>query len=277
MSESRRCGICRETFEAETMNAALQRVRDHRKVAHPGEKAPRGRPPAEPKPATSSPAPDALTLPGLDHEIPPVDPNPELVAPEEPPRRGWRDRLWTGRTNRAETAPVKVDKPRKVRGRRVPTAKAIETIYGGLGFLAYRTGLDRPVGRCLQFQAPAAGEVLEELTRDTFVDVPLQWVASRLDAAEKASALLGLPLLVFLYERASDELRAGVLDPMLRQAIETQLVAMVPVVKKTRKREQEMRDAIAELGLVGDDPVGDVLRMIFTTEEPLPAEAAPTP
>ena len=279
---------CGRVVEAETQGLALSALLQHQRDEH-GAKL--GRPTDAARDAKASraengsapPAPEQLGLEGLPPERPPADPNPELLeelAPV-PAKRSFRERLWGAKrdtpadTNGAASKPAKI---KRVRGKRISTAKTISAMYGGAGFLMVRTGVDEPVGRCLQFQAPAAGEILEDLTKDTFVDVPLQWVAERFDVAEKAGALLGLPLLVFLYERASAELRT-MLDPMMREALESQIIAMVPVVKKQRKREAEMRAAMEELGLpAGADPITDLLTMMFTPSAPTPeapADAAP--
>ena len=224
------------------------------------------------KPPTSEPAgvTDTATAPAGElvdtGERAPLDPGAD--------RPTWRDRLWRAKKERDNDPTPAPRRERRPKVKRVSTAKTITMMYSGAGFMLARSGADVPVGRVLQFQAPAAGEILEELTRDTFLDRPLQFVASRAETAEKAGALLGLPLLVFMYERASDDL-ATVIEPMLREAVRQQFVNMVPVVKKAREDERKWREAVSELGLEGADPIGDLLGAIF--ERPGPDTGAEAP
>lgn len=129
----------------------------------------------------------------------------------------------------------------------------------------------------MQLQVTVAGPILEDATRDTFVDQLLQPIAGRLDKLEAVWALFAVPVLVGVIERGGPE-AAVALEPMLRAALRTQLAAMVPVLRKRRAEEEKWKDVVAELvaegqAVEGLDPVDAVLAVIFAP----PAEPAPEP
>jgi hypothetical protein len=77
----------------------------------------------------------------------------------------------------------------------VPTEKLIQR---GWEFAArVLQPVNLPVARCLDWQAPTAGALLEEAVRDTVVDRLLQPVARIEDKLEIAGALIGPPVLIF--------------------------------------------------------------------------------
>lgn len=202
-------------------------------------------------------------LPGFAHtETAPAPSKPSL-----------RDRLRSRKAAPGAPAPTRERKPQRPARRRVSTAKVLGEGWGAIGFGLARFGVDEPVGRVMQFQGPAAGEVLEGLTKGTPFDRPAQYVAQRAEEVGAAKNLFELPLLVFMYQRATPDL-AQMLAPMLRAAIQRNFVAMVPVVRKQREEEARWREAVAELGLEGDDPVGDMLAAIFGGDIEDPASAS---
>lgn len=198
---------------------------------------------------------------------------PDVGSREVAPRVAkptWRERVWAPKKDKP-AKPQRERKPKVVR-KRVSTAKVLSDAWGGIGFGLIQLGVDPPVGRAMTFQGPAAGEVLEGLTKGTPLDRPLQYVAGRAEEAKAAKELFELPLLIFMYERANDDLRSF-LEPMLYRTVRRNFVAMVPIVRKMREEETAWRDAVAELGLTGDDPVRDMLAEIFQpvlAEEPAP-------
>lgn len=207
-----------------------------------------------------------------------VEPTPVVV------KRSWRDRLWAGRGIR--DVPRETSRERRPKVRRTPAVDILSGGWGLIGTGLIRTGLDVPVGQCLQYQAPIAGDVLDRVLAGTAVDrAVLQPIARHREEAEVLSALAGLPVLIFMYERANDELRA-VLEPFLAEAIRAHLTAMVPVIRKKQARDRELAKVVDELRADGqlpdgvasvDDAVNAVFASIFATREETtaPAPAAP--
>lgn len=92
-------------------------------------------------------------------------------------------------------APKRPGRKRKPGGPRVSTEKLIQRVWEtGSRIL---TPVNLPVARCLDWQAPTAGALLEEAVRDTVADRVLQPIARIEDKLETAGALIGPPLLIF--------------------------------------------------------------------------------
>jgi hypothetical protein len=108
-----------------------------------------------------------------------------------------------------------------------------------------------PLGRCLQWQAPVAGEMLDEAVAGTFIDkMALQKIVRGRGRFDTLASVLGPPAIVFAIER--NPAQAEVLLPMLAASIRSSLPHMVPAIKKARAKEEKMAQAAAEL--FADDP-----------------------
>jgi hypothetical protein len=186
-----------------------------------------------------------------------------------PSRRSWRD--WVGLKPRSNASSGSIER-RPQRFKRESTAELLTAIWGGVGFVFIRTGAEPAVGRCLQMQAPVAGGVLEDITKGTLVDRPLQWVARNTDNAEATAALFALPALVYLYPRVPDEARPMV-EMLMQEATLAHLKAMVPMLKKKRARERELAKVLEDLKAEGaidpdtenaSDAVDAILNAVFS-------------
>lgn len=272
-----RCKLCQLDDET-TATPAL--VLKHYRDVHPGERSPRRRkksagpsgasavaPSASGPVAAPSPAgPDQLELDVETDEIMP-DVGGE-IEPSPPAKPSWRERMWGGLHR--PSSPKSGERIPKYR--RESTAVLLTGVWSGLGAAFVKTGLDAPVGRCLQFQAPLAGEVIESITKDTILDRALQPIARNMDQAEVAGALFALPALIFLYSRVPAEARP-MLESLMEDACRAQIAGMVPVIKKKRARDAELARVVADLVAEGmlpetvasaDDAVAAVLMTMFT-------------
>lgn len=180
-------------------------------------------------------------------------------------RRTLRDRIWGDRGTEPREAGILSTKERApVRGHRSSTADVWELGWKFLGGRLERSNLDVVVGRCMVYQSPVAGEVLEGLTKGTFIDRLVQPLARRKDELETAAALFMLPMLLAMLERSPQ--MAPVLLPMISDAIEVHLFAMVPIVKKERARKTKRAEALRELypdAAEGVDPIMLILSEMF--------------
>lgn len=120
-------------------------------------------------------------------------PGPGPAREETPPRKvrpaasRLRTRLWGGSGGARPRRPKLRD--------RVSTEKLVQR---GWEFASrVLTPVNLPVARCLDWQAPTAGALLEEAVRDTVVDRFLQPFAKAEDKLEIAGALVGPPVLIF--------------------------------------------------------------------------------
>lgn len=110
---------------------------------------------------------------------------------------------------------------------RVPVDGLIERTWEMLARMAMP--VSPPVARCMAFQAPVAGLVLEDAVRGTFIDRGLQPVARAEDRAEKVVALIGPPMIVGALQAAQglpdDQrmMREAILLPMLRETLAMQV------------------------------------------------------
>lgn len=183
-----------------------------------------------------------------------------------------------GDVQEKETAPLFEEKTPTVPPKdRKPLAKLFALAWGGIGQILERTQIDYPVGRVMQFQAPIAGEKFEELVMHTWLDALLQPLAQTADRAEGFGVVIGLPVLMALWER--NPAASPVFESLMAEAVEASLYEMVPIMKeKNRKKRAAARvlSDLDELGIPkGVDPVQFVLQQltappvdVTATEEP---------
>lgn len=163
---------------------------------------------------------------------------------------------------------------------RESAANLITLAWGGAGALLAQTGIDVPVGRTLQFQAPMAGNKIDSLLAGTFIDHWLQPIIKQTDKVEGVGSLVMMPVLVGLFERSSPEVGA-LIEPILREVISQNLVQMAPVIRKRKTQERaaakamkEVIDAFGDEIPKGADPIQMILQSIFA---PPPGYTPPPP
>ena len=214
-------------------------------------------------------------------------PGPAQGSSEEPAPRGIR-KIFSKRAKPppAPSQQKTKERPPKVSraaGRRVSGAETLSDMWGGIGSLAIRTGQHAPLGRVMQFQAPVAGEMLDEAAKGSFIDkTVIQPVVKTRGRFDLLGAVFGPPLIVLAIER--DPSKAEMLIPVLKSSIRSSLPLMVPAIKKVREREAKAAEAARDLFPdlpEGVDPVDSIIQEIFadwipTPREPEPAEE-PTP
>lgn len=164
------------------------------------------------------------------------------------------------------TAPTREKAP-KVAGRRSSTSGTIEDIWAGVGGVAQRAGYV-PLGRYMAWQAPAAGELLDQALAGTAVDrkflQPAVKARGRLDIV---GAIMGPPAIIVAIQR--NPARAELLIPALRSAIRGSLPTLLPAMKKAQAREEKVNQAIRDYlpdGMEipdGVDPVDIVIGQLF--------------
>jgi hypothetical protein len=117
------------------------------------------------------------------------------------------------------------------------------------------------------WQAPAAGEMLDDALAGTFVDrrllQPAVKTRGRLDVV---AAIVGPPAIIFAIEQ--NPARAAQLIPILKSTIRSSLPSLLPAMKKAQAREEKMNKAVSEM--FGDDfppgvdPVDMVIEQMFS-------------
>lgn len=164
-------------------------------------------------------------------------------------------------------------RPKLRNAKRATTAPIGTMLWGGLGAALERSGADVPVGRTLQFQSDAAGDILDKLIANTWADRVLQPFAEKTEELEALSALFALPVLVAIVERS--EASAVALEPLLKEAVRQNIVSMAPVVQRKEKDAKKLAETAAKLGVpAGEDPVLTILNAIFAppTMPPAPVD-----
>jgi hypothetical protein len=275
-----KCSECGHEVEAETFGIAMTELRAHRRDEHPGVKSSHKSSVNE-RNARAGARRERLgeaEASGIGDPAPPMPERPPQDGGETtetaPARPKLRDRFWGRKSQGHDSQPQ--SRERAPRARRADTSDLLGMLWAGAGWLLVRSEADIPVGRCLIFQQQVAGDILQNVTRNTFIDKALQPLAARVDEIEALGSLIGIPLMVGLIER-SPELQ-GPLEPMLRLALQAHLTAMLPVIKKQQAEEAKFAKVASELGLEGDDPIGAMLNSMFApaanTETPADANAA---
>lgn len=183
-------------------------------------------------------------------------------------RGGLFDRFRKGDKAPADEAPKPPKRTKQAAGRvgrRASAADTLADVWSGVGSLAIRSGQHAPLGRCLQFQAPVAGEMLDEAVKGSFIDkIALQPFVKARGRFDLLGAVLGPPLIVLAIERNPQQI--DVLMPMLRSSVRASLPLMVPAIKKVQEKERKAAEAAAELFpdlLPGEDPVDGIIAMMF--------------
>lgn len=229
-------------------------------------------PPAEPEPDT-----------------PPTPPEPETPTETVPRKPGalsrLRSRLGRGGTGH-DAVPAsgeRTPRAKRTSRRRLPLDADISDIWAFAGRRLAATP-HYPTGRMLEYQAPAAGVILDRAVAGTLPDrVLFQPMARNRDRYEDVGFLLAGPILTFSITSTMGQLQAAqdAGDPelfedlaakltMQREMFAWVLALMLPrlavgakqAAEKKAKRDKVIADAFPELGL--DDPVEQLMTMLFT-------------
>lgn len=186
-------------------------------------------------------------------------------------------------------------RPKVSRGRRNSGAETISDAWAGFGGLCLRNPGYIPLGRYMQFQAPVAGEMLDEAVAGTVVDkIVVQPITRARGKFDLMAAVFGPPALIVAIQRNPE--RADMLMPMLKSSIRNALPLMVPAIKKVAAKEaasvkaaddlldddEGYREYVAWCQSQGKkpDPADYILSTIFTGWAPATAEQpeeAPVP
>jgi len=138
----------------------------------------------------------------------------------------------------------------------------------------------------MQWQAPVAGEMLDEAVKGSIVDkVALQRIVKARGRFDLVGAVFGPPLLVLAIERNPQQVKT--LMPILAAQIRRSLPLMVPAIKKAQAKEKAVMEATELLfeddpnWKPGTDPVEYILNLMFAGWVPpgmeVPTEATPEP
>lgn len=180
----------------------------------------------------------------------------------------FREMLFgSGNTETISQQKAPLTKERRPGGsaKRVSGSEFIGSAWEILGGFVSRYPRHRPSGLMLQFQSQAAGEILDEAIKGTFVDrIALQKLVRAKGTLDSISSVLLPPVLVFAIEMNPD--RAQMLMPMLYSSIKNSLPKMVAPVKKARKKAEEEAEAIRQLFpelADGVDPIQSIMDQIF--------------
>lgn len=149
--------------------------------------------------------------------------------------------------------------------KRISAADSLGDLWSGIGGLLTRLPNHAPSGKLLQFQSQAAGEILDEALKGTFVDsMILQKAVKARGRFDVLGAVLMPPAIVFAIETNPE--RAPYLIPLLESSLRNALPHMVKPIQKARKREADQAEAIRELfpdAPEGSDPIKELIAEIF--------------
>lgn len=140
---------------------------------------------------------------------------------------------------RAKT-PKRQTPPRRVSAR-IPLTSGLgqATMLAGLGLI--RSGRDIPVGRALMFEAPLAGERLDQAIAGTFLDKLLQPIAKAAKTGKDYGGILALPIIVGIVERRPEAF--PVLRPIMEPLVLDMALEMAEMAQRTQAaNERAMKD-----------------------------------
>lgn len=251
----------------------------------PTPKGPAGGDPVANATAPGSPPPDVSRETIRDPER-----APEEVIETAPRKPKLLERIRSRRGrghDGGRQAPVSAErppkKPAKSRGRRVPLDVDISDIWAFGGRRLEHTP-HYPTGRMLQYQAPAAGVILDRAIAGTLPDrILFQPIARNRDKYEDVGFLLAGPLLTFSITSTMQQMQGAIeagdkeaFDDlnnkleMQREMFTWVLSMMLPRLAEGAKQAREKKakadaaiaDAFPELG--DEDPVDVLATMLFT-------------
>jgi hypothetical protein len=156
--------------------------------------------------------------------------------------------------------------PKRVRPR-VPLGGGLSQIIGALGVGLIMTGRDPGVGMALQFEAPIAGERLDEWIRGTALDRIAQPFARAGKAGKEVGSVIALPFLVGLIERRP-ELYPVLREPLLRPLVVEMAIQLEQAGQRSAKRLQDAQRKGSGVEVDSDA----LLAMLFEGRPPVPQE-----
>jgi hypothetical protein len=208
-------------------------------------------------------------------------------------------RFWERKPKQPKAPPAdaygkaapKEKRPGAGKGRRMSGADTIADVWTMGANAIGQNPQHRALATVMVFQAPVAGEMLDEAAKGSFIDkLAIQPAVKARGRFDLLGAVLGPPILVAMIER--DPRKADALVPLLRAQIRNALPLMVPAIRKVNAKAKAAEEAAAEL--FGDDmgfdpangPVEDqIIAMIFggmvpqsppqPEGEPIDVEAVP--
>jgi hypothetical protein len=124
--------------------------------------------------------------------------------------------------------------------RRVSLENLVTTAWGIGGKMMEARML--PVARILEMQAPVAGMVVDDLAKDTAVDVLLQPLARAGEKGERLFALAGPPLLVGAI--CQNPALYPVVRPMLKTSMLLWIEVSEPAMRKAQKRAKSLEEKL---------------------------------
>lgn len=213
-------------------------------VAVPREPAP------DVRPDGAEPGSVFAPQPGPSGETPPVRGGADRSAGGSPPvRRGLLGRFKRKPKDPAAVTPSREKVPKPPRRGRLSGAETLGNVGDFIAGALQHTG-HVPTGRLVSFQAPAAGELLDELAKGTIVDRPLQYVVRSRTALDTLFALFAPAKFTWDMEKAmmaNDEAAFRRAEAGLKWAVREALPTMIPAMKKVREREAKKAAALVDL------------------------------
>jgi hypothetical protein len=208
-----------------------------------------------------------------------------LSTPAPPaPKPSVKDRLLgkvpagAGGSSLSSASPPRTGerRPAPSKQARVKTADFWGDAIGGVAGLVARTG-DLPVARAMDWTSPVAGDIIEDATKDTFLDKMVQPVARNAEKWEDLFDLIGFWAAIAMAEH----------NPMQAQSAmrfaRKRFVSLLPRIHKKivadRKKEKEAVEALNDLmpdigdlfegGVIppGVDPIDALLQSMFAVPE----------
>lgn len=178
----------------------------------------------------------------------------DLFGTPEAPTEETTEEIFDGETTPPTKSDFKEDKysPPK-RGR-----ESGEKIFGaaliGVGAILVNRRIDPPVGRVLQFESPLAAKKIDDAIAGTIIDRLLQPLFRKSDDIEGLGAVLGLPILVGIYERRPE--MAPVLEPMLYEVMGVMMDQLAPVMRKEKTKQRRTARSLADMSETFNLPPG---------------------
>ena len=206
-------------------------------------------------------------------DFPPDDgPGPVIEAPPQRPKKAPRPKL----AERIKKARARGQgRPRKPAKKfpRVPLDRFAGHVWDGLGRVV--TPISLPAGRCMSYQSPFFGLVMEDTLRGTFIDRALQPVVRAEEKGRKIAAVVAPPVLciarqaAMAYPEPQQSIRLALIDPLLLESLMLMDDVSMEYAEQAAIREQELGPKI--------DKARAIMEMMFAPPPGASAENMAAP
>lgn len=162
--------------------------------------------------------------------------------------------IFTDAESSPEAPFIEMEPPDRY-GTRTSGEPILSGVVAIVGAMLVNRNIDPPVGRTLTLEAPLAGNAIDKVIADTWIDRLLQPLFAKSDNLEELGAIIALPIMVGILERKPE--MSPIILPPLEEVLTTVLEELDPIIRKRKtKRRRVVKSTMAEVADTFEIPKG---------------------